>query len=86
MENPISAKTRGTLYLLGIIAGILVALLVPFLRLMGVGVEVQEFATLAAGVMLTLLATLSRANLSDPSANVASGYDPNVEGMEGLEV
>lgn len=68
MTNPISTRARGILYILGIVFGLLFTLLTPALRLAGVNVEAQEFATLAAGVFLTLLATLSRANLGDPNS------------------
>lgn len=71
MDNPIPAKVRSVLYILGMIVGGLVAVVLPDLL---VALNVDEawtaVATRAAGATTLLLATLAQANLSPDQPRV----------------
>lgn len=67
MTNPIPARVRGWLYVLGIIVGLFVAVIVPDLLVaVQASPEWAQVATRGTGALMALLLALSRANLSAP--------------------
>ena len=87
MSNPIPARVRGWLYVVGVIVGVFVAVVVPDLLVaVQASPEWSQVATRGTGALMALLLALSRANLSDPAAIVtlessaepveADGFDP----------
>lgn len=66
MTNPIPTAVRGWLYVAGIVAGLLVATVLPdLLKALAVGDVWVDMAIRATGAVTLLLSTLSRANLSE---------------------
>lgn len=81
MSNPIPARVRGWLYVVGVIVGVFVAVIVPDLLVaVQASPEWSQVATRGTGALMALLLALSRANLSDPAALEppveADGSDP----------
>ena len=71
MSNPIPARVRGWLYVVGVIVGVFVAVVVPDLLVaVQASPEWSQVATRGTGALMALLLALSRANLSDPAAIV----------------
>ena len=68
MSNPIPARVRGWLYVVGVIVGVFVAVIVPDLLVaVQASPEWSQVATRGTGALMALLLALSRANLSEPS-------------------
>lgn len=66
MTNPIPTAVRGWLYVAGIVAGLLVATVLPdLLKALAVEDVWVDMAIRATGAVTLLLSTLSRANLSE---------------------
>ena len=65
IDNPISTKARGVIYVLGIVIGACATIAGATLGVLGLN-EWAPVVAVAAGAIGTLTATLSRANLGDP--------------------
>lgn len=78
MENPISEKTRGVLYIAGITVGILSVVAGPLMAALETPEEWVSVVVSAVGAVTTLLATLARANLTDdaPDKRDETEYAP----------
>ena len=72
MNNPISSGMRGWLYVAGIAIGILATAAGPLEIALHVSADWQAVVTSAVGAVGTLVATLSRANLTPDGAAPAA--------------
>ena len=66
MRNPISAKARGVLYLLGITIGGLAVVVGPLIVALGINAEWAAVIVSLVGAVTSLLSLLARDNLPGP--------------------
>ena len=66
MSNPISPRTRGVLYLLGIIVGALAVVIGPLIVALGINAEWAAVIVSLVGASTSLLSLLARDNLPAP--------------------
>lgn len=82
MENPISPKTRGRLYIVSIIVGGCVTLVSPIAIATGMSGDWAGVICTAMGVVTALTGVLARTNLDEPdlpgTAKRANGGTKNV--------
>jgi hypothetical protein len=64
MENPISAKARGRIYVSGIIIGALATVFGPLSQAIGLSDEWSAVVTSVVGALILITNTLSKANLT----------------------
>ena len=63
MNNPISPKTRGVLYLLGLTIGALAVVIGPLIVALGINAEWAAVIVSLVGAVTSLLSLLARDNL-----------------------
>ena len=66
MNNPISPKTRGVLYLLGLTIGALAVVVGPLIVALGISAEWSAVIVSLVGAVTSLLSLLARDNLPAP--------------------
>ena len=66
MNNPISPKTRGVLYLLGLTIGALAVVIGPLIVALGINAEWAAVIVSLVGAVTSLLSLLARDNLPGP--------------------
>ena len=66
MSNPISAKARGVLYLLGLTVGALAVVVGPLIVALGISAEWSAVIVSLVGAVASLLSLLARVNLPAP--------------------
>ena len=68
MNNPISPKTRGVLYLLGLTIGALAVVVGPLIVALGINAEWAAVIVSFVGAVTSLLSHLAKDNLPAPEA------------------
>ena len=66
MKNPISPRTRGVLYLLGLVIGGLAVVIGPLIVALGINAEWAAVIVSLVGAVTSLLSLLARDNLPAP--------------------
>ena len=66
MKNPISPRTRGVLYLLGLVIGGLAVVIGPLIVALGINAEWAAVIVSLVGAVTSLLSLLARDNLPVP--------------------
>ena len=66
MKNPISPRTRGVLYLLGLVIGGLAVVIGPLIVALGINAEWAAVIVSFVGAVTSLLSLLARDNLPAP--------------------
>ena len=66
MSNPISAKARGVLYLLGLVIGGLAVVVGPLIVALGINAEWAAVIVSFVGAVTSLLSLLAKDNLPVP--------------------
>ena len=66
MKNPISPRTRGVLYLLGLVIGGLAVVVGPLIVALGINAEWAAVIVSLVGAVTSLLSLLARDNLPAP--------------------
>ena len=79
MSNPISATTRGWLYTISVLIGILSVIAGPLMIALGTPADWQAVVVSTVGAVTTGLATLARANLPAPELSAEPFDDPAEE-------
>ena len=66
MKNPIAPRTRGVLYLLGLVIGGLAVIVGPLIVALGINAEWAAVIVSLVGAVTSLLSLLARDNLPAP--------------------
>ena len=66
MKNPISPRTRGVLYLLGLVIGGLAVVIGPLIVALGINAEWAAVIVSLVGAVTSLLSLLAKDNLPAP--------------------
>jgi uncharacterized membrane protein YraQ (UPF0718 family) len=80
MENPISSKDRGRLYVAGIVIGALATVFGPLSAALGLSDEWSSVVTSVVGALILITNTLSKANLTADTATATVSTDTLVAG------
>ena len=69
MKNPISPRTRGVLYLLGLVIGGLAVVIGPLIVALGINAEWAAVIVSLVGAVTSLLSLLAKDNLPAPDVS-----------------